>query len=57
MPIWGYRYTPMPNLTIAPISPDAKKAGQSLNAYYYSEIVIRNRILAIVDYLYRIQTQ
>jgi Cytochrome c len=57
MPIWGYRYTPMPNLTITPISPDAKKAYQSLNAYYYSESLIRNRILAIVDYLYRIQTQ
>ena len=57
MPIWGDRYTPMPKLTIAPISPDAKKADQSLNAYYYSEIVIRNRILAIVDYLNRIQAK
>jgi Cytochrome c len=52
MPIWGYRYTPMPK-----ISPDAKKAYQSLNEYYYSETLIRNRILAIVDYLYRIQAK
>lgn len=52
MPIWGYRYTPMPK-----ISPDAKKAYQSLNEYYYSEMVVRNRILAVVDYLYRIQAR
>ena len=57
MPIWGYRYTPIPNLTITPISPDAKKAYQSLNEYYYSESLIRNRILAIVDYLYRLQAK
>jgi hypothetical protein len=57
MPIWGYRYTPMPNLTFTPISPNAKRADQNLKAYYDSEIVIRNRILAIVDYLNRIQTK
>jgi mono/diheme cytochrome c family protein len=57
MPIWGYQLTPMPKLTITPISPDAKKADQDLKAYYDSEIVVRNRILAIVDYLYRVQAK
>jgi mono/diheme cytochrome c family protein len=57
MPIWGYQLTPMPKLTITPISPDAKSAGQDLKAYYDSEIVVRNRILAIVDYLYRVQAK
>jgi len=56
MPIWGYQLTPMPKLTISPLSP-AKKADQNLKAYYDSEIVVRNRILAIVDYLYRIQAK
>jgi mono/diheme cytochrome c family protein len=57
MPIWGYQLTPMPKLTITPISPNAKNAGQDLKAYYDSEIVVRNRILAIIDYLYRVQAK
>jgi mono/diheme cytochrome c family protein len=57
MPIWGDQLTPMPKLTITPTSPDAKKAGEDLKAYYDSEIVVRNRILAIVDYLYRVQAK
>ena len=52
MPIWGYRYTPMPKISL-----DAKKAYQSLNEYYFTEMEIRNRILAIVDYLYRMQAK
>jgi hypothetical protein len=46
----------MPKRTITPLSPDAK-TGQGLKAYYDSQIVVRNRILAIVDYLYRIQAK
>ncbi|MGB8892921.1 MAG: cytochrome c [Pseudolabrys sp.] len=57
MPIWGYQLIPMPKRTITPLSPDAKKADQGLKAYYDSEIVVRNRILAIVDYLYRVQAK
>ena len=53
MPIWGYRYFPMPSLSMAPISPPLNPA--DLDAIYDPEIVVRNRILTIVDYLYRIQ--
>jgi mono/diheme cytochrome c family protein len=56
MPIWGYQLTPIPRRTITPLSPDAK-TGQDLKAYYDSQIVVRNRILAIVDYLYRVQAK
>ena len=56
MPIWGYQLTPMPKRTITPLDPDAK-TGQGLKAYYDSQIVVRNRILAIVDYLNRVQAK
>ena len=56
MPIWGYQLTPMPKRTITPLSPDAK-TGQGLKSYYDSQIVVRNRILAIVDYLNRVQAK
>jgi hypothetical protein len=56
MPIWGYQLTPMPKRTITPLSPDAK-TGQGLKTYYDSQIVVRNRILAIVDYLNRVQAK
>jgi mono/diheme cytochrome c family protein len=56
MPIWGHQLTPMPKRTSAPLSPDAK-TGQDLKAYYDSQIVVRNRILALVDYLYRVQAK
>ena len=57
MPIWGHQLTPMLKRTITPLSPDAKKADQGLKAYYDSQILVRNRILAIVDYLYRVQAK
>ena len=57
MPIWGYQLTPMPKRTITPLDPNAKKADQDLKTYYDSQIVVRNRILAIVDYLYRVQAK
>ncbi len=51
MPVWGYRYLPSPNP-----APGAK----SIESWSWldmpdPEAVIRNRILALVDYLYRVQ--
>jgi len=50
MPIWGFRYVPFP---MAPNQAFDPKSPQS----YLSdrEPVIRNRILALIDYLYRVQ--
>jgi mono/diheme cytochrome c family protein len=55
MPVWGYRYTPTPNLAIVPFNPNAKNAIQYADTTYDPEVVIRTRILAVVDYLNRIQ--
>jgi len=52
MPIWGFRYMPSPN------SPEAfgpTSANKYLNPSYNSEAEVRSRILALVDYLNRIQ--
>ena len=49
MPIWGFRFSPAP---IAGFSPQAPYL---LDPLYDREPVIRSRILAVIDYLYRIQ--
>jgi mono/diheme cytochrome c family protein len=50
MPVWGHRYTPFP---IAPNQAFDPKSPQSYPSD--PEPVIRNRILSLIDYLYRIQ--
>jgi hypothetical protein len=54
MPIWGYGYTPSPNL-----SPNQAFNPKSTESYldlsYDPEVVIRSGVLSLVDYLYRIQ--
>ena len=50
MPIWGYRYSPIP---IAPNQAFDPKSPQSYPSD--PEPVIRARILSLIDYLYRIQ--
>jgi mono/diheme cytochrome c family protein len=50
MPIWGDRYMPEPSRTIIP------RASENLLAYLYDpETIVRMRILAVIDYLNRIQ--
>ena len=51
MPIWGYRYTPIP------IAPNQSSDPKSLQSHLSSdpESAIRGRILSLIDYLYRIQ--
>jgi mono/diheme cytochrome c family protein len=49
MPIWGFRYSPAPTPGFNPIAP------YFLDPLYDREPVIRSRILAVIDYLYRIQ--
>jgi cytochrome c len=54
MPIWGYRYTPLPNVSSnQAFNPKASELYLDLS--YDPEVIIRGRILALVDYLYRIQ--
>jgi mono/diheme cytochrome c family protein len=54
MPIWGYRYTPSPNLSSnQAFNPNS--TASYLDLSYYPEAPIRNRILSLIDYLYRIQ--
>jgi Cytochrome c len=48
MPIWGFRFSP------API-PGFSPGGPFLDPLFDREQVIKSRILAIIDYLYRIQ--
>jgi len=52
MPIWGFRYMPSPN---NPESFGPAAANKYLNPSYNSEVEVRSRVLAIVDYLNRIQ--
>jgi len=54
MPIWGYRYTPSPNVSSNQAF-NPKPTESYLDLSYDPEIIIRGRILALVDYLYRIQ--
>ncbi len=49
MPVWGYRYIPFP------IAPQAFNPSSPQSYISDPEPLIRNRILALIDYLYRIQ--
>lgn len=51
MPIWGFRYMPSANYPEA-LSPSA---GDKYLNLFTAEIEVRTRILAVVDYLNRIQ--
>ena len=51
MPIWGFRYSPAPIPGLNPVAP------YFLDPLYDREPVIRSRILAVIDYLYRIQAK
>ena len=51
MPIWGFRYSPAPTPGFSPLAP------YFLDPLYDREPVIRSRILAVIDYLYRIQAK
>jgi mono/diheme cytochrome c family protein len=50
MPIWGDRYTPEPSRALIP-----RPSENILNLFYDPEAVVRMRILAVIDYLSRIQ--
>ena len=50
MPIWGFRYMPPPNQALGTSPND-----QYLNLSYDPNVVVRNRVLAVVDFLNRIQ--
>ncbi len=50
MPIWGNRYMPDPNKAA---SPNASE--MFINPSYDPETIVRMRILAVIDYLNRIQ--
>ena len=51
MPIWGFRYSPAPIPGVNPVAP------YFIDPLYDREPVIRGRILAVIDYLYRIQVK
>jgi hypothetical protein len=51
MPIWGYRYTPTPVPGYSPSAP------YFIDPLYDRESVVRGRILAVIDYLYRLQAK
>ncbi len=46
MPIWGERFLPTPNSAMIPHA-----AGMFVNPSYVPEIVVRMRILALIEYL------
>jgi mono/diheme cytochrome c family protein len=50
MPIWGDRYTPEPTKALI-----ARPTENLLSSFYDPEAVVRMRILAVIDYLNRIQ--
>lgn len=50
MPIWGYRYAPDLNMAASPNASD-----MFVNPNFDPERIVRLRILAVVDYLSRIQ--
>ncbi len=50
MPIWGNRYMPDPNKAAGP-----NTSQMFVNPSYDPETVVRMRILAVIDYLNRIQ--
>ena len=49
MPIWGDRYTPEANWVLIP------RPFENILGHYDPETVVRMRILAVIDYLNRIQ--
>jgi hypothetical protein len=71
MPIWGYRYIPFPNVpsnqafdpksaesySIPPnrFDPKSTPSYSEFDFGYNPEVTIRNRILALIDYLYSVQ--
>ena len=50
MPIWGDRYAPEPTKALIPRSSE-----NILSLFYEPEAIVRMRILAVIDYLNRIQ--
>ncbi len=50
MPIWGDRFTPSPNRAASPNAADS-----FVSPSFDPEIIVRTRILAVIDYLNRIQ--
>jgi len=50
MPIWGERYAPEPNKALIP-----RPSENILSSFYNAQAVVRMRILAVIDYLNRIQ--
>jgi mono/diheme cytochrome c family protein len=50
MPIWGYRYAPDLNRAVGPTASDKFSLPS-----YEPDAVVRTRILAVIDYLNRIQ--
>jgi mono/diheme cytochrome c family protein len=52
MPIWGDRYAPEPTKTLIPRSSE-----NILSLFYDPEAIVRMRILAVIDYLNRIQVK
>jgi mono/diheme cytochrome c family protein len=50
MPIWGDRYAPEPTKALIP-----RPSENILSLFYDPETVVRMRILAVIDYLNRIQ--
>jgi mono/diheme cytochrome c family protein len=49
MPIWGDRYTPEPSKALIP------RPSENILGFYHPETVVQMRILAVIDYLNRIQ--
>jgi mono/diheme cytochrome c family protein len=49
MPIWGDRYTPEPSKALIP------RPSENILGFYDPETVVQMRILAVIDYLNRIQ--
>ena len=50
MPIWGDRYAPEPSKALIP-----RPSENILSLFYDPETVVRMRIIAVIDYLNRIQ--
>jgi hypothetical protein len=49
VPIWGDRYTPEPSKALIP------RPSENILGFYDPETVVQMRILAVIDYLNRIQ--
>jgi hypothetical protein len=53
MPIWGFRYRASVRMSVAPTVAPTNEINRILNRNI--EFIVRSRILALVDYLNRIQ--